>query len=122
MTTTGHLIALLEWATGPDKKGNPYCHKAVKDALTHLGEIVPDAIDVLGEVGLTVDADALARAAGEDIPSAAVVALGKVRAGLRCNYDAAIIAREFGAEIDDALGGPDCLGPLGPDSRDPLDS
>ena len=116
MTTTGHLIALLEWATGPNKRGNPYCHKAVKDAIAHLAESVPDAIEALGEVGLTVDgADALPeahRAAGEDTPSPAVVALGKVRAGLRCNYDATLIAYEFGAEIDDALGGPDSRGPL----------
>lgn len=116
-TTTGHLVALLEWATGPDKRGNPYCHKAVKDALAHIAGTVPDAIEALGEVGLTIDgADALPlarrRAAGEDTPSPAVVALGKVRAALRCNYDAALIAYEFGAEIDAALGGPDSRGPL----------
>ena len=107
MTTTEHLIALLELATGPNKSGNPYGHAPVKDALNHLAGLQGggDWTDALDEARRR-------RAAGEDTPSSAVVALGKVRAGLRCNYDAALIAYEFGAEIDDALGGPDSRGPL----------
>lgn len=37
--TTRHLVELLEWVTGHDHAGNPYCHKAVRDALSHLGEL-----------------------------------------------------------------------------------
>ena len=37
--TTRHLVELLKWATGPDHTGNPYGHKAVRDALSHLGEL-----------------------------------------------------------------------------------
>lgn len=42
----------------------------------------------------------------------AIAVLRKVRAAIRCNYDPRIIAREYGAEIDTALGGPDARGPL----------
>lgn len=37
--TTKHLVELLKWATGPNRSGNPYTHDAVKNALTHLGEL-----------------------------------------------------------------------------------
>jgi len=68
------------------------------------------------ENGITCDAcnEALRnfRSAGRRASDLAVEALRKVRAAIRCNYDSRLIAYEYGAQIDAAIGGPDDRGPL----------